>query len=107
MYRGTTQVFKIVVLTKLDMSKIKQVYVTFANKTTQITKDITDVKIEPDKKTITVYLTQYDTLAFTPGSVKMQVRILLTDGSAHASNTKTIEVEKILRDGEIFVNEVY
>lgn len=107
MIRGTTQVYNIKFLTKIDLSKVRQVYITFASQLHEVTKDIRDVKIEPQENRIVCYLTQQDTLSFQAGEIKMQVRILLSDGSAHASRAKSIRVEKILRDGEIFVNEVY
>lgn len=51
--------------------------------------------------TITVTLTQEDTLSLEPGKVFVQIRAVYADGSAIASNIVTTTAEAILKDGVI------
>lgn len=51
--------------------------------------------------TITVELTQEDTLALVPGKVDIQIRAVYANGSAIASNIVSANAERILKDGVI------
>lgn len=50
---------------------------------------------------ITMTLSQADTLALVPGLAELQVRALMLDDTAAASNIARLTVKRILRDGEI------
>jgi len=58
-----------------------------------------DLTITPNE--ITCILTQEDTLAFRPGEVNIQLRYVMTDGTADASNIIRAQVESIIKDGVI------
>lgn len=103
MYRGTTPNIKIKINTVLDLSDIKQCWVTL--KTDMGNKEITyernKLLIDPENSTIDLRLTQEDTLYFGGGNLNIQVRILMNDDLAYASNIKNIRIKQILKDGVI------
>lgn len=51
--------------------------------------------------TITVNLTQEETLAFAPGEVLIQIRYVFPTGDADASNIIRTTAERIIKDGVI------
>lgn len=51
--------------------------------------------------TITLALTQEDTLAFVPGEVLIQIRYVFPNGDADASNIIRTTFERIIKDGVI------
>lgn len=50
---------------------------------------------------ITLELSQEDTLKFVPGSVLIQIRYVFANGAADASNIISTTFERIIKDGEI------
>ena len=100
MRRGTTPTLSITV-TGLSVSDLKTIYVTFKQGDIELTKTTEDVSIDDYYNTISVPLTQEDTLKFN-GNVSVQIRGLLADDvTAIASKIKTISMDKILLDGVI------
>ena len=53
------------------------------------------------ENSITVQLTQEDTLKFATGNVEIQIRYVMTSGMADASNIMNIASTKILKEGKI------
>lgn len=51
--------------------------------------------------TITLTLTQEDTLKFAPGNVNIQIRYVFANGDADASNIIRTTFERIIKDGVI------
>lgn len=51
--------------------------------------------------TMTIAMTQEETLAFKAGDVEIQVRYVLPDGTADASEIIRTRAERILKDGVI------
>lgn len=51
--------------------------------------------------TIVVMLDQEDTLKFKPGEVEIQIRYVLENGIADASNIIKTTVDQVLKDGVI------
>lgn len=51
--------------------------------------------------TITLELSQEDTLAFRSGSVDIQLRYVMPNGAADASNIVSTNVARIIKDGVI------
>ena len=50
---------------------------------------------------INVFLSQRDTLAFSPGKAHVQIRWIEADGTAHESDICTITFSKVLLEGVI------
>lgn len=101
MIRGTTPTFVFKMGDDLDMTKIKEVYVTIKSLSKQITFPTDRCAIDEDEHTITLELSQEDTLLFETPSAKVQIRILDTDNLAYATPIKQISVDQILQEGVI------
>ena len=99
MRRGTTptHTFK----SPVDFTTVDVIYVTYSQDGRKIIeKSKEDIEITED--TLTVTLSQTDTLAFsTIGEVEIQVRAKFPDGSALASNVIKTQACKILKEGVI------
>lgn len=101
MYLGTTPTITLRITTDFNMDNIKQVWFTIASINNKLTKTINDVKIDSDDKTISVTLTQEETLSFSSGMIKVQARILTKNDEAFATPIKESKFEKILKGGVI------
>lgn len=104
MYRGTTPTIVFTINSDLDLNTIKEVWITF-DVTPLLTFTKEDVVINDDDKSITLNLTQEDTLKFNKHEMKVQLRFLLEDGNAYASPIKTVTVNSILKNGVIEAHE--
>lgn len=95
--RGSTPInaFK----TNIDLSEAT-IYITYQQKNkTLVEKTGDDITVTPEQ--ISCVLTQEETLKFEPGTVEIQIRYVLPDGTADASNIVTVSSTKILKDGVI------
>ena len=108
MYRGTTPNIVIKVNSDLDLSTMTEIWVTVKNKSGEVNYAMSDgdVVLDADEKTLTILMSQEDTLAFQTcgslmGKVELQVRMLDENDMAYASNIKEIELLRILKDGVI------
>lgn len=102
MYRGTTPTLTIKLNSDaINFDDMDQIWITLRSGT--ITKTFNKDRIIANKElgTLQVELTQKDTLAFPPGKVAVQLRILMTGGTSYASEIKTINMNPILKEGEI------
>ena len=98
MRRGTTPAN--VFMVDVDLRDAVKLYVTYKQGgKTIIEKTIDDVEIT--EESVSVELTQADTLKFKNGEVQMQIRARLPDGTALASDIMTASVSAILKDGAI------
>jgi len=76
------------------------VFITYKQKgRTVIEKTGTDITVT--STSLTVELTQAETLALDVGEVEMQIRYVFPNGSADASNIMRATAERILKDGVI------
>ena len=105
MIRGTTPTH---VFSKLPIlaSEIQEIWITYLQGGKPVlTKEKDSVTFEDNIQeqtcTATVKLTQDETLAFTSGQASVQVRILLTDDTALASDEVPLTVKRIIHDGKI------
>lgn len=101
MRRGTTPINTFTL--DLDLSEAT-VFITYAQRgRVAIEKTGSDLTFDGSGEayTITVTLTQEDTLALAPEKVNIQIRAVYADGSAIASNIVTTTAEAILKDGVI------
>lgn len=115
MRRGTTPTHTFI-CEDISLLDITDVFITYKQgKHIILEKTIDDVEINPEDNTISVFLTQQDTLKFKDTEwtwlypnensndrmVKVQIRIKYEDGTALASNVMLSDVLEILKDGEI------
>lgn len=107
MRRGTTPTIELEI--PFDADDLSVVWVTFAQGSTVpptevLTKMNGDEGVTIEDGLITIAFSQEDTLLFAKTGlpkVQVQIRVLLTDGSADASNIVDFPVGLILRDGVI------
>ena len=104
MRRGTTPTIELEIPFKAD--EISVLWVTFAQggtvpPTEILTKANGDAGVNIEDGLVTIGFTQEDTLLFAKTGlpkVQLQIRVLLTDGTADASNIVDFPVGLILRD---------
>lgn len=101
MYRGTTPSIVFNVNTTLDLRNIKVLWVTLKNGNTELTLGLDDVVISAGQRTITVNLSQEQTLSFKGNTCEAQLRFTDKSGKAYASNIVPIEIKRILKEGVI------
>lgn len=101
MYRGTTPTIVFNVNFDLDFSLVKQVWATFKSQTVEITKDLEQVTLDNTNKTVSVKLSQTETLQFINQFVETQLRFLLDDDTAYATNIVRLPMNAILKGGVI------
>ena len=100
MYRGTTPTLTFGLPFATD--NIKSLYITFVDKNDSIVleKDIASCTLSG--KSVSVTLTQEETLALEGRSeTRIQLRVLDNNGTALASDIITVQVKEILKDGVI------
>lgn len=117
MIRGTTQTH-VFYVDDMSLENIEELYITYAQgRRIILEKTLEDVELDTEENTISVSLTQEDTLKFKTTQwsylypnenkrdmmVEIQVRIKYNDEkhSTFASDIILDDVNKILKDGEI------
>ena len=100
--QGTTPSIIITVQTEIDLHQITAVwiYVSQQNKV-KVDKELSDVTFDYEHRTMTVKLTQEDTLALKEGDAFFQIRVLMTDGTALATLASKVTVKPAYKDGVI------
>lgn len=93
MIQGTTPTFTLTIDSEtVDLTAARNVYVTFEHRGGKLTKTGADIVVQA--KTVDVYLTQEETLAFPVGSAKVQINWTYNDGS----RASTIEEQILISD---------
>ncbi len=98
MFRGTTpnNIFEV----DIDCTDAEEIYITYSQfQQVIIEKTIEDVTVTAE--TITVLLTQEDTLLFRPGEVEIQIRVKYPDGKAMACDIIKTTAKRVLKEGVI------
>ena len=106
MIRGTTptEVFKVTNPSgdSIDLLACKQIWITMVDhKGREFTWDIERLTIDDDEKTISLTLTQEETLALAVGRAQIQLRFLTADDVAFASMPSAIMVYDVRKGGTI------
>ena len=104
--RGTTPTLTFNVKNEqMDLTNVAEVWITFKTKAgvkpKEKTYDINDVTIDAVEKTITLSLSQEDTLYFADEKMLVQVRLRMSDDMAYASAIIESSIGQILKDGVI------
>lgn len=104
--RGTTPSIVITVKSELDLQQVAEVwiYISQQNKV-KVDKELSDVTFDYEEKTMTVTLTQEDTLALKEGDALFQIRVLMMNGTALATFASEVEVVPIYKQGVITEEE--
>lgn len=101
--RGTTPTIIISVQTEIDLSEVSAVwvYISQQNKV-KVDKELPDVEIDTVNKTMTVTLSQEDTLALKAETDALfQIRLLMDDGTAFATLASKVAVKEVYKGGVI------
>lgn len=108
-YRGTTPIHTFYFpFAQNEVSVLKITY--FQKGKIKFTKELTDVIFQPDEETITLQLTQADTLSFEKYNwldkardslILIQIRVKLTNGECLVSDVMKDRLGDVLLDGEI------
>lgn len=101
MYRGTTPTIVFNINSDLDFSLLSQVWVTFKSQTVEVTKDMSQIGLDNENRKISVRLSQTETLSFINQCVETQIRFLLSDGTALATNIVKLPMNAVLKGGVI------
>ena len=101
MYRGTTPPITITLPQEYAVSNITTAYLSFAqNGVKKLEKSLSEMQLDTDTNSLSLVLTQEETLAFAPSVISFQLRFLY-DGMAYATQTWKTPVEAIIKDGVI------
>ncbi len=101
MFRGTTPTLLLELNTTVSLANLAELWVTFKDPTTEINKSLQDVAVDDEEKTVTVHLSQEDTLRLHNRSCQVQVRFKTREGFAYASDIYDLDVGRILKEGVI------
>ena len=91
MVRGTTPTF--IFNTPVDLTEATSVYVTFSEMDDDVILTKTSTDLDITSESVSVFLTQEETLSFPNGKVKVQLNWIYTEGARvkrACSNQKTI-----------------
>lgn len=106
-YPGTTPEIPFIFPPEVDLSEITQIWVTFKdkraiNKTFEKTYDISQVSIDLTTNTVTVNMSQEDTLNMAGTTmVEAQIRLLGPNTTARETTIVDIPVGRVLKGGVI------
>ena len=91
MIKGTTPTFKLILNDEtVDLTLAQNVYATFKQAKTEITKTGTDIEVSRDE--VDVYFTQAETLSFQYGKIEVQLNWTYADGKRRCSTIISVDV---------------
>ena len=90
MVQATTPTFVLTLPNTVDLTEAERVIFTLIQKPNVITKEGADLEITAH--TVSVYLTQSDTVGFIEGTAKIQLNWLYPNGTRACSNIVTVPV---------------
>ena len=97
MVQATTPTFVLTLPETVDLTEPSHFYFTLRQGNVRIEKADSDLVI--DGQTISVYLSQAETLTLTPGMVKLQLNWTYANGSRACSNIVSVNVtENLLKE---------
>lgn len=100
MWRGTTPTHIFTFPAGVDPAGFDEIYITYEQDGSIVCeKSINDMEMTADGVVVT--FTQAETLRFSPGAVRIQIRAHTADGTAVASNIISTTAREILKDGVI------
>lgn len=104
MYRGTTTQINFEIDEGFDLSKIENVWITFRLQFDKKTFKLEDgnIEIKPEEHKIILSLSQEDTLDFSRGPAKVQIRFLDSEENASCTDIVSIgDIKDVLQGGVI------
>lgn len=102
MYRGTTPTVVIEIPNEIPVSSITVAYLSFEqNKRKVIEIPLEDMDLDTENNTLSVTLSQEQTLKFENNVMVMYQLRLGVDGAYYATNIWEVPAERIIKDGVI------
>lgn len=98
MYRGTTPTYTFTLPESVDMTQATDVFVTFAKKDSTLLFTKTGDDLEVAEHSVSVFLTQEETLAFPVGTVAVQLNWIYPPEKRACSNIIYIDAKRNLID---------
>lgn len=99
MYRGSTPTIKLNIKSDVDFNQIDALEFTLNSNSNMKVATKNDVDIDVENKTISLALTQEDTLSFNVGIIEIQLRVKFNNGNAWVSPIKKTTMERIIKGG--------
>lgn len=100
--RGTTPTIVINVKSEVDFSTVTSIWVYISQRgLVRVCKEITDVVFDQENMTITLKLSQDDTLGLYEGEALFQIRLLLSAETALATVAERIFIDEVYKGGVI------
>ena len=100
MWRGTTPTYSFTLPEGIRLGDFSAVFLTFSQNGHRVLEKTID-ELEATEDGFQLLFSQADTLCFSPGPVKIQLRARMPDGTAVASNIISTTAQEVLKDGEI------
>ena len=100
MWRGTTPTYTFTLPEEVKLDDFTTVYLTFSQNGHNVLEK-TKEELEATDEGFRLLFSQADTLCFSPGPVRIQLRARMPDGTAVASNVISTTAQEVLKDGEI------
>ena len=100
MWRGTTPVHTFTLPEGVVLDDFDVVYVTYSQSGRTVLEKNKN-ELEATNSGFRLFFSQADTLCFSPGPVKIQIRARLRDGNVVASDIISTTALEVLKDGEI------
>lgn len=94
MVQATTPTFVLTLPQTVDLSQAANVYFTVSQGMNVLTK--TGDSLTIDENVVSVFLSQAETLAFSVGSIELQLNWTYQNGERACTNVKTVTVDKNL-----------
>lgn len=103
--RGTTPKLIFTSTDEFDLSSLVEIWFTLKQNSSgmEITHTLSDgnVEVDSEAKTITMSLTQEETLKFDSTKAEVQIRVLDNSDLSYSTDIFTINLGRILKDGVI------
>lgn len=101
--RGTTPTIIITVETEIDLDEVSAVWIYISQQgKVKVDKELSDVEFDVVSRTMTVTLSQEDTLALKADMEALfQIRLLMNNGTALATLADKVSVKEIYKSGII------
>lgn len=96
MRRGSTPTQRFSV--GMDLRGAEKVYVTYSQAGANVIERTNDESMTIDSTSITFKLTQDETLKLHPGTVEIQIKFKLADGTVGYSKIMHVPAERVLKD---------
>lgn len=102
--RGTTPTIIVTVETEIDLDEVSAVWIYISQQgKVKVDKELSDVQFDAVSRTMTVTLSQNDTLALKADTEALfQIRLLMNNGTALATLASKVAVKEIYKNGVIF-----